>query len=234
MQYGSSEKASYDSTGIPVLRMGNIQDGKISFVGLKYYPANWSSLNEFLLGDGDILFNRTNSAELVGKSAVYKSEYPKAVFASYLIRVRVNKEFYNPNMLSFFINSFHGHEYISSVVSQQVGQANVNGRKLSMMPIPLPPLSEQNKIVEEIEKLYSLAYNIENNVIQSLRQGERLRQSILKMAFAGKLVSQDPTDERASILLERIRDEKAKHEIVEKKVAKSLKIKIGGGQTRLI
>jgi type I restriction enzyme S subunit len=209
MQYGTSEKANEDYSGTPVLRMGNIQDGKLIFEDLKYFPKSWLQLNDFLLGDGDVLFNRTNSAELVGKTAVYKNYHLPAVFASYLIRVKVKRNAYTPDLLAFFINSFYGRRYIASVVSQQVGQANVNGTKLSFMPLPLPSLPEQQKMVEEIEQRFSVADEVEKVVDQSLKQAERLRQSILKKAFEGKLVPQDPNDEPASVLLEKIKEEKA-------------------------
>jgi type I restriction enzyme S subunit len=204
MQYGTSEKADEDASRIPVLRMGNIHDGKLDFANLKYFPNNWPELKAYILEDGDVLFNRTNSAELVGKTAVYKSSHPKAVFASYLIRVRVNREFFEPDILSWFINSFEGRKYVSSVVSQQVGQANVNGTKLFMMPVPFLTLLEQRRIVEEIEHRFSIAEEVEKVIDHSLKQAERLRQSILQRAFAGKLVAQDPNDEPAEKLLERI------------------------------
>jgi len=78
--------------------------------------------------------------------------------------------------------------------------------------IPIPPLPEQHKIVEEIEKRFTVADEVEKRVEQSLKQAERMRQSILKKAFEGKLVSQDPTDEPANVLLERIKKEKEKLE----------------------
>jgi type I restriction enzyme S subunit len=146
----------------------------------------------------------------VGKTAVYKNYHSPAVFASYLIRVRMVKDAYNPDMLSFFINSFYGRKYIGSVVSQQVGQANVNGTKLSQMPIPLPPLAEQRRIVAEVERRLSIADKIAKTVEQSLAQAERLRQSILKKAFEGKLVAQDANDEPAGVLPERIKAERAR------------------------
>jgi len=212
IQYGTSEKARKDASGIPILRMGNIQDGKLVLEHLKYLPKDWPQLNDFILRDGDVLFNRTNSAELVGKTAVYKHYHPAALFASYLIRIRVNEEAYDPGVLSFFINSFYGRQFIASVVSQQVGQANVNGTKLALMPIPLPPLPEQHKIVEEIERCLSIADEIEKAVDQSLKQAGRLRRSILKRAFEGKLVPQDPNDEPAEKLLERIKEERARQQ----------------------
>lgn len=208
IQYGTSEKASEDSNGIPILRMGNIQDGKLIFEGLKYLPSDFPDLEKYKLQDGDVLFNRTNSAELVGKSAVYKEKHPASVFASYLIRVRSNADLCQPDLLSYFINSPFGKIYIKSVVSQQVGQANVNGTKLANMPIPLPPLTEQYDIVAEIERRFTIIDEMEKTIQQSLKQAERLRQSILKQAFEGKLVPQDPHDEPAYLLLERIKKEK--------------------------
>jgi type I restriction enzyme S subunit len=233
VQYGTSEKANGDSSGIPVIRMGNIQDGKLVLDELKYFPEGWPQLDDFILQDGDVLFNRTNSAELVGKTAVYKSFHPRAVFASYLIRVRVNANCYSPDMLSFFINSLHGRRYIASVVSQQVGQANVNGTKLSLMPIPVPPLAEQHQLVSEIKRRFSVADEIEKTVDHSLKQAERLRQSILKRAFEGKLVPQDPNDEPAEKLLERIRQERARQQ-AERKPAKSSRNKSNTKQMRLV
>jgi len=93
-----------------------------------------------------------------------------------------------------------------------VGQANVNGTKLSLMPIPLLSLPEQKKIVEEIEGRLSIADNLERVAEKSFKQSDRLCQSILKRAFEGKLLPQDPTDEPAEKLLDRIKEEKAKRE----------------------
>jgi type I restriction enzyme S subunit len=204
IQYGSSEKTMDDPRGIPVLRMGNIQDGNIIFEDLKYLPGDNGQLDEFILHDGDVLFNRTNSADLVGKSAVYKNPYPKAAFASYLIKVKVNKEVYDPDMLSYFINSPYGRRYISSVATQQVGQANVNGTKLSLMPVPLPPRIEQRKMVERIRSLISMVDEVEESVRQADYYIDRMNASVLAKAFTGKLVPQDLKDEPASVILERI------------------------------
>jgi type I restriction enzyme S subunit len=155
LQYGTSRKAGTARSGIPVLRMGNIQDGRLVFDNLKYLPAELPFIEDFLLHDGDVLFNRTNSRKLVGKTAVYKNYYPKAIFASYLIRLRVDSKKCLPDFLAHYINSYYGTRYIASVVSQQVGQANVNGKKLSMMPFPLAPLAEQERIIMKIEQFQS-------------------------------------------------------------------------------
>jgi type I restriction enzyme S subunit len=204
IQYGTSEKANLDISGIPVLRMGNIQDGKLNFDNLKYLPNDTSGLTDLILEDGDLIFNRTNSAELVGKTAVYKKNHPKATFASYLIRVKFSSN-YSPDYISFYINSLLGRKYISSVVSQQVGQANVNGTKLANMPIPLPPVREQTLIVAEVEKRLSVVQELEQAVSANLQRAERLRQAILKRAFEGRLVEQDSNDDPASVPLNQIR-----------------------------
>lgn len=207
-QYGTGEKATTTKSKIPVLRMGNIQDGELDFENLKYFPDNWKDIKKFLLEDGDVLFNRTNSAELVGKTAVYRNNYPVAVFAGYLIRVKIIDDTYIPSLLSNFINSIYGRIYINSVVTQQVGQANVNSTKLSMIPLPLMSIEEQKEIISKIDLGFSLIKNAENLKNTILTQLETLQSSILKKAFEGKLVPQDPNDEPASILLERIIKEK--------------------------
>jgi type I restriction enzyme S subunit len=189
IQYGTSEKANLDPSGIPVLRMGNIQDGNIDFGNLKYLSHETPKINGLLLDAGDILFNRTNSAELVGKTAVYKSTHPKATFASYLIRVRACDS-YLPELVSYYINSFYGRKYIAAVVSQQVGQANVNGTKLANMPIIVPPLDEQIRVVAELERRFSIIEELETAVKANLTRAERVRQAILKRAFEGKLMQQ--------------------------------------------
>jgi type I restriction enzyme, S subunit len=186
IQYGTSEKANLDSSGIPVLRMGNIQEGQLDFTNLKYLSRDAPGVKDLILDDGDLIFNRTNSAELVGKTAVYKSNHPKATFASYLIRVKF-ADTCLPDYVSFYINSLHGRKYIGSVVSQQVGQANVNGTKLANMPIPLPPLEEQRRIVAEVERRLSVARAVETTVEDALVRASRLRQAVLRSAFEGRL-----------------------------------------------
>ena len=207
IEYGTSTKASSVPTGIPVLRMGNIRDGELNFSDLKYLETDNPETQKTMLSHGDLLFNRTNSAELVGKSAVYKDRYPKACFASYLIRVSFPSDI-SPDYVCTFINSRHGRAYITRVRNQQVGQANVNGTKLAAMPTPLPPLAEQRRIVAEVERRLSVIQQAEEAVEANLTRAERLRQSILKRSFSGSLVPQNPNDEPASALLERIKAER--------------------------
>ena len=187
VQYGSSAKTNENSTGVPVLRMGNIQEGKLDFEKLKYLPKSHDEFPELLLARGDLLFNRTNSAELVGKTAVFKDTLQPCSFASYLIRVRFGNGCL-PDFVSYFINSVFGRAWIADVVSQQVGQANVNGTKLQALAIPLPQFAEQTRIVAEVERRLSVVEELESVVTANLQRATRLRQSILQKAFTGELL----------------------------------------------
>jgi type I restriction enzyme, S subunit len=93
-----------------------------------------------------------------------------------------------PDFVSYFINSVFGRAWIADVVSQQVGQANVNGTKLQALEIPLPPLAERVRIVAEVERRLSVVEELEAVVAANLQRASRLRQSILQKAFTGKLV----------------------------------------------
>jgi type I restriction enzyme S subunit len=187
VQYGSSSKTNEDSDGITVLRMGNLFEGNLLLDKLKYLPKSHDEFPELLLEPDDLLFNRTNSPELVGKTAVYKGKPYPCSFASYLIRARFINGV-DPNFICYFINSNYGRQWIKSVVSQQVGQANVNGTKLQALFVPLPPHNEQGIIVSEVENKFSIIDGIEKEVDRNLIRADRLRQSVLKKAFSGKLI----------------------------------------------
>jgi type I restriction enzyme S subunit len=157
-----------------------------------------------LLERGDVLFNRTNSAELVGKSAIYRGLPDPCSFASYLIRVRV--ALCEPDFVVYWLNSVFGKSWVANNKSQQVGQANLSGGKLKRMPVPLPPLLEQKEIVRRVQEQFDVGDTGALTIGQVDRDRAALRQSILKAAFEGRLVPQNPADEPASALLARVRD----------------------------
>jgi type I restriction enzyme S subunit len=111
----------------------------------------------------------------------------------------------HPMFVSHYINSLAGRAWVASVASQQVGQANISGTKLRACTVPLPPEAEQRRIVNEVDRLLSVAFAIAATSADDLRRCARLRQAILKWAFEGRLANQNPDDEPASLLLERIR-----------------------------
>ena len=221
IQYGSSEKTLEEATGIPVLRMGNIRtDGSLDLTDLKYLPPQHPEFPDLLLKAGDLLFNRTNSAELVGKTGIYRGVPSPASFASYLIRVRMLPEV-EPILVAACINGGMGRQWIREVVNQTVGQANVNGTKLAAFAFPLPPSKEQPWVIESIEDQLSVIEHTEADLEARLRSSQALRQSILRHAFTGQLVPQDPNDEPASELLKRIATERESRAEVETKKPRS-------------
>jgi type I restriction enzyme S subunit len=191
--------------GVAVLRMGNIQEGVLDLRSLKFLPKNHEEFPALLLKEGDVLFNRTNSAELVGKTAVFKGELNEASFASYLIRLRCCGLL--PALLSGYINSAYGREWVASVVNQQVGQANVNGTKLRQLGVPIMPKDEQEEIARRLQAALAFIERVAAEATSAHKLIEVLDQAILAKAFRGELVPQDPDDEPASVLLERIKAE---------------------------
>jgi type I restriction enzyme S subunit len=184
VEYGSATK-SKETGKIPVLRMGNIQKGRFVWDDL-VYTDDEDEISKYLLNKNDILFNRTNSAELVGKTAIYKGERP-AIFAGYLIRINRIETLIDAEYLTYYLNTHAAKQYGNTIRSFGVNQSNINGTKLKTYPIPLPPLNEQQLIVSELESKLTVCDKIEETISQSLQQAETLRQSILKKAFEGKL-----------------------------------------------
>ncbi len=147
-QYGSSKKSSLEGE-IPCLRMGNIQNGEIDWTDLKYATPD-EEFEKYFLSDGDVLFNRTNSPALVGKTAIFRGKKP-AVFAGYLIRILYYKDKLLGDYLNYCLNSESAKEYFQQVKTDGVSQSNINAQLLSRLEIPLPPLELQKQIIEKIE-----------------------------------------------------------------------------------
>ncbi len=184
VEYGSSAKSK--SMGkIPVLRMWNIQDGRFDW-GKLMFSDNEEEIEKYSLKFNDVLFNRTNSPELVGKTAIYKWEMP-AIFAGYLIRVNRKEELLDAEYLTYFLNSSIAKDYWNTVVISSVNQANINGTKLKSYPIPTPSLEEQKSIVSQLNSLSIETKRLEFLYQQKLTHLDELRKSLLQKAFNGEL-----------------------------------------------
>jgi len=201
--YGTSSKTNDNKSGKPVLRMGNIIDGCFDLNNLKYLNNENEDVLKYDLEPNDLLFNRTNSYELVGKTSLITPEMSgKYAFASYLIRIRLLDKDVLASYIVHYINSHLGRGILLSMVSQQVGQANINSQKLASLPIPLPPKEEVIKITRVLDKYRSLEreqkkmMNIEEHI-------ENLKKSILSKAFKGKLGTTIADEENIIKLLEK-------------------------------
>jgi restriction endonuclease S subunit len=129
--------------------MNNVVDGELDLTSLKHLRMPRAETEKLMLREGDVLFNRTNSKELVGKCAVFH-DTGEFIFASYLIRVRANTAKADPEFLAYVINSPIGRQQINALSRQIIGQANVNSEELRTLKIPLPPLSIQKQIMARV------------------------------------------------------------------------------------
>lgn len=150
--YGTSEKASEQVGQYPILRMNNITyEGGWDFSSLKYVDLDEASAHKYMAQKGDLLFNRTNSKELVGKTAVYMRDEPMAI-AGYLVRVRMNERG-NAHYVSAYLNSAHGKRSLETRAKSIVGMANINAQEMQDIPLLLPPIELQDKFASIVEAI---------------------------------------------------------------------------------
>ena len=189
-QYGTSKK-SQNSGRIAVIRMGNLQQGEISWDNLAFTDDD-EDIDKYLLRKGDVLFNRTNSPELVGKTSIYRGEQP-AIFAGYLIRINYGHEL-TGEFLNYLLNSMSARDYCNAVKTDGVNQSNINAQKLAAFPCSIPSLPEQHEIVRILDSLLQkedAARELCEGVLEKI---ELTRKSILAQAFRGHLGTHNPDD----------------------------------------
>lgn len=185
-EYGTSAKSS-PTGGVPVLRMGNLQNGEIDWSDL-VFTDDLGDIAQLSLRPMDVLFNRTNSLEHVGKTAIVRSDTP-AVFAGYLIRLHYRREAIDPEFLNLYLNSRGVRAYGRALAGKSVNQANISAGKLKTYPINLPPLSEQSRIVSLIAALRENLERLQDVQRVKIDKLAALRQSLLQRAFTGELTA---------------------------------------------
>ena len=177
-QYGTSKKATSVVGEFPILRMNNITySGEMDYKDLKYIELSDSEKEKFLLKKGELLFNRTNSKELVGKTGLFNLDIPMA-FAGYLIRIKPSNLIHSKFLL-FFMNSEFMKKLLYNKAKNIVGMANINAKELEDFSIILPPIELQKKFAERIEKIEKLSFEIE----KSIKEAENLYNSLISKYF---------------------------------------------------
>jgi type I restriction enzyme, S subunit len=182
-QYGTSEKSNTERQGIPVLRMNNLTyKGDLDLHDIKWCEISEKDHEKYTVKKGDLLFNRTNSPELVGKTAVWNisDEY---AFAGYLIRVRFNESKANSEYVSAYLNSSHGKKYLSSKAKASINMSNFSASEFVKIPIILPPIDLQNQFKLIKEEIESKKGKVEEFHFES----ENLFNALLQRAFRGEL-----------------------------------------------
>lgn len=182
VKYGSSKKADEFNGQFPILRMNNITyQGNWDFRSLKYIDLEEKEQEKYLAYKGDMLFNRTNSKELVGKTAVYREENPIA-YAGYLVRVRANEKA-NTEFISAYLNSDYCKEVLQNMCKNIVGMANINAQEMQEIKIYMPPIELQNRFLQIVYGVEA----IKKKNINSNKKLNNLFNSLMQRAFSGEL-----------------------------------------------
>lgn len=184
LKYGTAKK-SESSGEVAVIRMGNLQHGEIEYDDL-VFSNDEEDIKKYSLSKGDVLFNRTNSPEWVGKTSIYRGDIP-AIYAGYLIKLDYIKTMLIGDYLNYMLNSPNAKEYCNSVKTDGVNQSNINAQKIGAYEIPVPSLPEQQEIVRILDTVLEKETRAKETAQTVLEQIALLKKSILARAFRGEL-----------------------------------------------
>ncbi|WP_304681264.1 restriction endonuclease subunit S [uncultured Clostridium sp.] len=181
-QYGTSNKANEENGQFKILRMGNITyNGHFDFSDMKYIDLTEDEQKKYLVYKGEVLFNRTNSKELVGKTAVYKENEPMA-YAGYLVKALPNERA-TGEFIAAYMNTKYVKSKLLNMAKNIVGMANINAEEFKKIDIYIPPIELQNEYIKFIEQVDKLKFEMEN----SLKELEDNFNSLMQKAFKGEL-----------------------------------------------
>lgn len=183
-QYGISQSLS-EQGRYPIFRMNNIENGYMVNEPMKYIDLDKGDFEKYHVKKGDVLFNRTNSLELVGKTGIYELD-GNHVFASYLVRLQTNERA-NPYYLNYYMNSAEGQNRMREFATKGVSQANINANSIQQVKLPLPPLDDQKEIADKIRS-FDEQIEVNNQFKFQLR---RLKQGLLQCLLSGEVRTQD-------------------------------------------
>lgn len=203
--------------GAPIIRIDDFQTGWVRPVeSLRKANANPSEIGLYALKKGDLVINRVNSISHLGKTMLVDAEHEGALFESNMMRLSASPHV-DVSYLELYLGSAIGRKRLIANCKHAVNQASINQGDVGTTPVPLPPLEEQREIALLAKERLAKTDELVDWCATELKRSASLRQSILKDAFAGKLVPQDPTDEPASVLLARIAAEKLPHKKTRRK-----------------
>ena len=213
IRYGTSKKCDVDPKLTPVLRIPNISNGMVDLKDLKHADFDDKELAKLRLRKEDLLVIRSNgSLDLVGRSAVVGSNAEGMLFAGYLIRIRLNLELVEPRFLHFGLQAPEMRKHVESLAKSTSGVNNINSQQIQGLSLRVPSLDEQQEIVHRIESAFQKIDKLAVESKRALRLTDKLDEAILSKAFRGELVPQDPNEEPASVLLDRVKSSRGTSE----------------------
>ncbi len=192
---------------VSYLRVANVQRGWLDLGEIKEIRATEADIKALCLQPGDVLFNEGGDRDKLGRGWIWEGQIPECVHQNHVFRARLLSSEVPPKLVSWCGNSY-GQRWFMRTGKQSVNLASINLTVLRSFPVPLAPVSEQEAIVEAVEDQLSVIEHIKAELATKLKGAQALRQSILHHAFTGQLVPQDPKDEPAAALLQRIAAER--------------------------
>lgn len=201
LKYGTAKK-SVSEGAVVVIRMGNLQDSEITWDDLAY-SNDQQDIEKYKLMPGDVLFNRTNSPALVGKTSIYRGEYP-AIYAGYLIKLDYDHSRIIGDYLNYTLNTVSAKKYCNSVKTDGVNQSNINAKKIGAYVFAVPKIEEQAEIVRILDTLLAKEQQAKETAEGVLEQIDLIKKAILARAFRGELGTNDPSEESAVELVRQL------------------------------
>jgi type I restriction enzyme, S subunit len=208
---GTKRDSSISVREVPYLRVANVQRGYLDLSEVKTILATERDIEELTLRDGDVMFNEGGDRDKLGRGWVWCDEVASCIHQNHVFRLRPYLRETLPELISHHGNTF-GKTWFQSAGKQTTNLASISMGILRAFPVPIAPGDEQQEILSQLEQQIEVLNHQENSVAIGLKQADAQRKNILKFAFAGQLVPQDPSDEPASVLLERIRKNRAERE----------------------
>jgi type I restriction enzyme S subunit len=196
---GQKRKNGDATRDVPYLRVANVQRGYLDLSEIKTIPAIEVEIEQLRLQKGDILFNEGGDRDKLGRGWIWQDQLPECIHQNHVFRARLLDASIRPKFVSWYGNTF-GQRYFMDQGKQTTNLASINITKLSALPVPLPPNAEQERIAEEVERRLSVIEQMEALVETNLKRAETLRQSILRMAFSGRLTDAETDNDLVGAL----------------------------------
>lgn len=206
-------KIKGEAKDVPFLRAANVQEGRLDLDEIKTIPATATERERFELRDGDVLLvEGSGSPHRLGQGWIWRGEISGCLHQNHVFRARPNRDLVMSEYLAWAMQSPAARDHFRRMAKTTSGLSTINRTQIEATPVPLPPLDEQREVVARLERLRQTHATLTDELQQLQGEVSALRRSILHHAFSGQLVPQDPDDEPASELLNRIEAEKAERE----------------------
>ncbi len=205
----NSNRDTHNTRSVPYLGVANVQRGYLDLTKVKTIEATEEEIAALRLQYGDILFTEGGDRDKLGRSCIWQNQLPECIHQNHVFRARLYTRRVLPQIISWCANTY-GKDWFLAHGKQTTNLASISLRTLSRFPVVLIAEDEQEVIVREVERRLSMADKVEAALLASLSRADRLRQAILNKAFSGDLVPQNPNEEPAYKLLERIKAQRDK------------------------